>query len=155
MKNEVFAERVGPSLFFDGPLYFQTGAETFRRQNTRGLYRLRYDVGNGAVKWEFLASFHARIIAREVAEDGRELAVVAGRGVAGRSFLFRCSMECFAAPNSANAKRFLKTFCNARGTLPSFVMPGRLAATLRTIAALSEEGEPIPHSAAELANLDG
>lgn len=152
--QEVFAERVGPSLSFDGPLYFQTGAEAFRRQNTRALYRLRYDVGNGAVKWEFLASFHARIIACEVAEDGRELAVVAGRGVDGRSFLFRCSMECFTAPNSANAKRFLRAFCNA-GTVPSFVMPGRLAATLRAIRALSEEGEPIPHSVDEMANLDG
>lgn len=152
--QEVFAERVGPSLSFDGPLYFQTGAETFRRHTSRGLYRLRFDAESGAVKWEFLASFHARIIAREVTEDGREIAVVAGRGVLGRSFLFRCPMECFTAPNSANAKRFLRAFCNA-GTVPSFVMPGHLAATLRAIAVLTEEGEPIPHSASELANLDG
>lgn len=152
--NEVFAEKIVPGLHFDTSLYFSTGAEGYRERVLRNLYRLRYDAKCSGVKYELLATFHARIVAREVGSTGRQIAVVAGRNCNGSPFLFRCPLDYLTSGRPGDAKRFHRAFHNAAGTCPSYVVPGKLAATIRAILAFTAEGEPIPNSADELAVLD-
>jgi hypothetical protein len=176
--REVFAERMAPVRRFDAALYFATGAEIFGEETEPVLYRLRLDSKATAVRWEPLAFFHARIIARETRGTGQAnvnpkgslarsmtkpragqgtgqgrhevIAVIAGRNRNGAPFLFRCPLAWLTSGKGSDAKRFMKAFYSTPGTVPSYVRSGKLAATLRAIVALSEEGEPMPHTADEL-----
>jgi hypothetical protein len=164
--REVFAERMAPVRRFDAPFYFATGAETYGLDVEPVLYRLRFDVKTFAVEWEPLAFFHARIIAHETRGPGQDrkrgtgqgtpetIAVIAGRNRNGAPFLFRCPLAWLTSGKGSDAKKFMRAFYGTPGTVPSYVRPGKLAATLRAIVALSEAGEPMPHTAEEIARLD-
>jgi hypothetical protein len=81
--------------------------------------------------------------------------VIAGRNRNGTPFMFRCPLSWLTSGKGSDAKKFMRAFYSTPGTVPSYVRPGKLAATLRAIVALSEAGEMMPHTDDELARLDG
>jgi hypothetical protein len=152
--DEVFAESVTLQERQDVRRYIECGGPIKTRTVPyRALYRLRVDLKSGCVRYEFLASFNARLIATEGSADN-PIAVVAGRGASGSSFMCRCPLEWLTSGKPHHARKFYGALLASRGFIGSFIFPGKLAATIRAILALSEEREPMPADWGELEGLD-
>jgi hypothetical protein len=137
---EVFAEYIDPYRVDE-----VDGGQ--RREEWHALYRLQAlplasDARKCGVRKHLIATVHARIIAHEKGRDGQDLAVVAGRGRWGNSFLFQCPFHWLTSGKSGDVRRFVSLLHNRAGA-GTFVIPGKATALCRAIVQLSEEGTPM------------
>ena len=134
--KETFIEVIERRKTPDMAAYMALGVNISDRVDSwRSLYRVRYDQ-SGAVRWEFLACVHVRLVCFEVEEDGQRVGVFATRNRSGHPFWFRLREKDFE-----NTRAIAKAFGVASGP-DTFIFPGKVRATLRAFIQL--RGEQIP-----------
>jgi hypothetical protein len=137
IENETFFEDVRRVRCVDISGYVASGAPVRDRIEERHtLSRLRFSAARMAVETQFLATLHARITAIWADEFGELTFTVSGFGRDGEPFSFDILEKHYWQP-----RRFLSALHNAAGA-GTFVMPGRVAATIRAIYQLSQQEEP-------------
>jgi len=132
--QETFVEEISRFSVPDMDAFFTLGRNICERvAECHTIYRLRFSARHCAVERELCATFHGRIGAISIDENGARLFTVIGIG--DKPFSFDIAERDFW-----NTRKFTTAIYSHAGVTP-FIVPGKIRATMRAIWELSKDGE--------------